>query len=224
MIFLFIIEHVCIVVFIAKIKMKNVYNEVKINKEEQNTTSIETNVTVVEDVQENKANNWIFNGCRRSLQTLLFCYALKEGNVSFAESEIQLSEEHVMVTFRKRRFPIIIPLSIIRTCYSIKNGEYFQCNALSSHIEKSSEFSYPEEKYYLQIIYLVLMKILPQMGGQYDPGHYFPYFRFEESYASDDPKTSETLARWKSGFAYWTSYLGHWWHHGIKRHIHKNIW
>ena len=189
-----VIEHICIVVFILKTRRSGLYNEAKIESIDENVTNIaqQNDVSSIEEIEQE--NNGILHGCHSTLQTLLFCHALNEANISFTEREVQVNSERVMVTFRKRTFPIIMPLRIVRACYNMKHGQFFQCNALSSNMETLPLHSNPEEKYYLQIIYLVLMSILPQMGTQYHPGYYFPYFCFEESYASDDP---EQLKLWQ---------------------------
>ena len=68
------------------------------------------------------------------------------------------------------------------------------CNLLTSDIEKAAKFSNKKEEYYVQVIYFVIMNILPPSGKKYDAGQYFPYFRFEDSNASDD---KEEVQLWK---------------------------
>ena len=65
---------------------------------------------------------------------------------------------------------------------------------LTSRIENGAKLSNKKEQYYLQVIYFVIMNIMPPSGKKYDAGQYFPYFRFEDSNASDD---TEEVQLWK---------------------------
>ena len=133
-------------------------------------------------------------GCRGTVQALLFCEALREANISLEEKEMSLDLSSLKITFKNKSFPIIIPLKVIRACYRLQPEKVSMYNKLTSDIEKGAKFSNKKEEYYVQVIYFVIMNILPPSSEKYDAGQYFPYFRFEDSNASDD---KEEVQLWK---------------------------
>ena len=159
----------------------------RVNKVPIKSTELENN--------DNGTSSTVSHGCRTSAQTLLFCEAMREANfLSFNEEEVRLDSDRAKITFRKKTFPIILPLKILRACYKLQPRKVRMCNMLTSQVEKGAKFSKKKEQYYLQVIYFVIMNIMPPSGKKYDAGQYFPYFRFEDSNVSDD---TDEVQLWK---------------------------
>ena len=113
-------------------------------------------------------------GGLETVQTLLFFEALREANISFRQEEVKLDRSSLKISFRNISFSIIIPLKILRACYRLQPWRVHMCNTLTSHIENEAKLSNKKEEYYLQVIYFVIMNIMPPFGKKYNTGQYFP--------------------------------------------------
>ena len=139
----------------------------RVNKVPIKSTELENN--------DNGTSSTVSHGCRTSAQTLLFCEAMREANfLSFNEEEVRLDSDRAKITFRNKTFPIILPVKILRACYKLQPRKVRMCNMLTSQVEKGAKFSKKKEQYYLQVIYFVIMNIMPPSGKKYDAGHIFP--------------------------------------------------
>ena len=55
-------------------------------------------------------------GCQVNLQSLLFCYILRDLRIAFHVNEIQVNPSNQKVVFRNRTYAIKLPVQVVRNC------------------------------------------------------------------------------------------------------------